>query len=165
VIGPGAPASDPIARCITCLEDSGTARYLPADYVPIRHFGRLASAKAVIVGINPAPNRGGKRAIPLVTVFGKGSRSDLHESDLASIATFQNTYFDEGKAHAFFDNNFYFVLHMIDESWTYQSGNVAHIDVVFCVTDPLWSALGKVDKIAQAAIRRNCRCIFQRPWS
>ena len=136
--------------------DPRTACYLPPDYVPIRHFGRLQSAKAVTVGINPAPNKSGRHAIPLVSGFDRASRSQLHDDDLVSISNFQAAYFDQGNAHAFFDNNFYFVLHTIDESWTYQSGNVAHIDVVFCVTDPLWSKLSR-DKTAQASIRRNCR--------
>lgn len=149
-----------VARCMTCLEDPATAPYLPPDYVPIRHFGRLQSPKAVTVGINPAPNKSGKRAIPLVSGFGKASRSQLHDDDLVSIGKFQDAYFNQGNAHVFFDNNFYFVLHTIDESWTYQSGNVAHIDVVFCVTDPLWSQLGRDDKTAQASIRRNCRPHF-----
>jgi len=153
------PDSLTVARCMACLQDPRTARYLPPDYVPICHFGRLQSAKAVTVGINPAPNKSGKRAIPLVSGFGKASRSQLHDNDLVSISKFQDGYFDQGNAHVFFDNNFYFVLHTIDESWTYQSGNVAHIDVVFCVTDPLWSKLGR-DKKAQASIRRNCRPHF-----
>ena len=144
---------------MTCLRDPSTARYLPPDYVPIRHFGRLESVKAVTVGINPAPNRPGRRAIPLVSGFGRPSRSELYDDDLVSIAKSQAAYFDQGNAHVFFDNHFYFVLHTIDETWTYQSGNVAHIDIVFCVTDPLWSKLAR-DKNAQASIRRNCRPHF-----
>jgi hypothetical protein len=150
------PDSLTVARCMDCLQDPLTERYLLSDYVPVRHFGRLQSAKAVTVGINPASNESGKQAIPLVSGFGISRRSQLHDNDLVSISKFQDTYFDQGKAHAFFDKNFYFVLHSIDESWTYQSGNVAHIDVVFCATDPLWSKLGR-DKKAQASIRRNCR--------
>jgi hypothetical protein len=114
---------------------------------------------AVTIGINPATNKVGRRALPLVSGF---RRSGLREDDLISIFEFQNTYFDDGKAHTFFDNSFYFILHTIDKSWTYQSGKVAHIDVVFCVTDRRWSELGRADAGAQATIRQNCRPHFFR---
>jgi hypothetical protein len=155
-----AAASGVVAKCDICLRQPSAARYLVADYLPVPRFGRFAAAKAVTIGINPAVNKAGIRALPLISQFGKTRRSDLNDADLISISKFQDAYFDDGKAHMFFDNNFYFILHTIDASWTYQSGRAAHIDVVSCVTDPLWSRLA--DRNAQAAIRENCRPHFFR---
>ena len=148
------------ATCVKCLQDDVTVRYVLADYVPTQRFGGFDSVKAVTIGINPAPNKPRRRALPLLSDFGRSSRSDLQTDDLISISELQTTYFDDGTGHTFFDNNFFFVLDTIDKSWTYQSGRVAHIDVVFCVTSPLWAELGKTDETAQSAIRQNCRPNF-----
>jgi len=146
-----------VAKCDICLRQPSTAKYLLADYVPVPRFGGFAAVEAVTIGINPAPNKAGRRALPLIAGFGKTRRSDLEDDEILSISKFQDTYFDDGNAHTFFDNNFYFILHTIDTSWTYQSGKVSHIDVVSCVTDPLWSKVGLANPDAQVTIRQNCR--------
>ncbi len=73
---------------------------------------------------------------------------------MTNISLCNDRYFTYGDRHKFF-NALERVAQGINKDWTYESGKLAHIDVVSCVTSVGW---GNVPE--SASLLANCRTHF-----
>jgi hypothetical protein len=143
-----------VAKCTRCLTLPESECVL-AEYVPVYRFGRLSSAQAVTVSINPAENKPGSKSLPVLSDFNCGSRIELTDDHIAMVSEGCNSYFEGDDPHDFF-SDIEQVAVGLNAEWTYASGKLAHIDAVACVTRPIWSG------IRPAALRRTIaeKCSF-----
>lgn len=124
-----------VSTCKSCLSAATT---ILNEYVPTFRFGVVAAARAVTISINPAENQDGYRLLPTLKEYGIGDRCELTDDHLADAARRSDEYFTLGNKHRFF-NTLASVVSSIDATWSYEAGNLSHIDVVACVTRPTWT--------------------------
>jgi len=145
-----------VATCTRCLKlpESACVR---DEYVPVYRFGRLSTAEAVTVSINPAENRPGTTSLHVLSDFKCGSRLELTDDHISEVSESCDSYFDGGQSHAFF-SNIEQVARGLDAEWDYASGKLAHIDAVSCVTRPIWSGIRTSTRRSMSS---NCSSHFK----
>src|ERR1043166_1828277 len=143
-----------VSKCTLCLS---CAASILNDYIPTFRFGVLSTCRAVTISINPAENVHGRRPLPRLGDYGVTDRRDLKEEHLSDISRRSDEYFAHGTKHRFF-NTLASVVASIDQTWTYETGTLSHVDLVACVTRPTWA--NGVPEEDRSVMLRNCRPHF-----
>jgi hypothetical protein len=129
-----------VSKCVKCLQSSVAAAYILATYIPAFRFGSLSTIQAVTVSINPAENQDTSCRLPLLSDYKRNVRSELNDLDLADIKLRNDRYYVNCNKHSYF-RSLSSLVTAINPGWTYESQKVSHIDVVACVTRPVWSSI------------------------
>lgn len=134
-------------------------RQYPSTYtvpgsLPVLFFGDAFLAKIATVGLNPSDKEyldkngleltGSERRLETLGSLAATSRNDLTEGQCERAIETMRTYYRPGKpVYAWFRP-----LDRVTEAMgcNYETGGVAHLDLVQEATTPTWSRLRKVDR-------------------
>jgi hypothetical protein len=119
--------------------------------LPVLFFGDLLTARAATVGLNPSDQEylskdgievdGAKRRFETLTSLGAPDRASLTDEQCASaIQTMRKYYERERPVYSWFRSLNRVIGAM---GFSYEKGEVAHLDLVQESTKPTWSSLSK----------------------
>jgi len=125
--------------------------------LPVLFFGDVLTAKAASVGLNPSKQEyldpsgqeltGDKRRFETLGSLGCHDRSSLDEERCERAIAAMRAYFQRGKPVSGWFRPLARVMEAM--GFSYQEGEVAHLDLVQEATDPTWSRL-KSERPAEA---------------
>jgi hypothetical protein len=125
--------------------------------LPVLFFGDVLTAKAASVGLNPSKQEyldpsgqeltGDKRRFETLGSLGCHDRSSLDEERCERAIAAMRAYFQRGKPVYGWFRPLARVMEAM--GFSYQEGEVAHLDLVQEATDPTWSRL-KSERPAEA---------------
>jgi hypothetical protein len=137
--------------------------YSVVGSLPIVFFGNLCTAQIATVGLNPSDHEyldargleldGRNRRFETIRSLGITARKELTDEQCDRALERMQSYFQQGKPiYSWFRS-----LDRLSQGagYSYQHGEVVHLDLVQEATEPTWSKLRKVDSTQWERLRND----------